>query len=100
MSNIEKKKFDTSELMVKPIGRLDINLSPDLEKEGYEEIDNISYLTVDLSEVSYISSAGLRVLLAFQKRISSHGEMKVANVKPEVLEIFKMVGFDKVLNIV
>ena len=99
MSSIEKKKFSTSEILIKPIGRIDVNSTPELEQAVNEEIDNISYLTIDMSEVSYISSAGLRAFMSFQKKISSRGEMKIVNIKPEVLEIFKMVGFDKVLNI-
>ena len=97
---IEKKKFSDSELLVKPIGRIDVNLAPELEKEINEEIDTISYLTIDLDEVNYISSIGLRVFLAIQKKLAGRGEMKITNIKPEVLEIFKMVGFDKILNII
>jgi len=99
MSSIEKKKFGTNELFIKPIGRIDVTSTPELEREVISEIDNISYLTIDMSEVDYISSIGLRALLSFQKQLSSRGEMKVVNVKPEVLGIFTMVGFDKVLNI-
>ena len=97
--SIEKKKFGTNELSVKPIGRIDVTSTPELENEVNSEIDSISYLTVDMSEVNYISSIGLRALLSFQKKIATKGEMRIVNVKPEVLEIFKMVGFDKVLNI-
>ena len=97
---IEKKKFGDSELLVKPIGRIDVNLAPELEREVNSEIKNLAYLTIDLDEVNYISSIGLRVLLAFQKEMSLKGEMKITNVKPEVLEIFRMVGFDKILNII
>ena len=100
MSNIEKKKFGANELFIKPIGRIDVTSTPELENEVNSEINNITYLTIDMSEVDYISSVGLRALLSFQKQISSRGEMKVVNVKPEVLTIFTMVGFDKVLNIV
>ena len=100
MSSIEKKKFGTSELFIKPIGRIDISSTPELEQEVNSEINDISYLTIDMSEVDYISSVGLRALLSFQKQISQRGEMKIVNVKSEVFEIFKMVGFDKVLNIV
>ena len=99
MSSIEKKKFSTNELLVKPIGRIDVTSTPELENVVNSEIDSISYLTVDMSEVDYISSVGLRALLSFQKKLDSKGEMRVVNIKPEVLEIFKMVGFDKVLNI-
>lgn len=98
--NIEKKKFGENELLVKPQGRIDISTAPELEKEVNAELENISYLTIDLSEVNYISSMGLRSFLSFQKAISQKGEMKIINVNPEVLEIFKMVGFDKILNII
>ena len=97
---IEKKNFGDGELLVKPIGRIDIDTTPELEKVVNEEIENIIYLTIDFSEVNYISSMGLRAILAFQKTMQSKGDMKVANVKPEVLEVFKMVGFDKILNII
>ena len=99
MTNIEKKKFSTNELLIKLSGRIDVTSTPELENTVNSEIDSISYLTIDMSEVDYISSVGLRALLSFQKKISSNGEMRIVNVKPEVLEIFKMVGFDKVLNI-
>ena len=99
MTNIEKKKFSTNELLVKLSGRIDVTSTPELENTVNSEIDSISYLTIDMSEVDYISSVGLRALLSFQKKLNSKGEMRIVNVKPEVLEIFKMVGFDKVLNI-
>ncbi len=99
MSSIEKKKFGTEELLVKLSGRIDVTSTPEIEQEVNSEIDGLSYLTIDMSEVDYISSVGLRALLSFQKKIAPKGEMRVTNVKSEVLEIFKMVGFDKVLNI-
>lgn len=97
--SIEKKKFATGEMIIKPIGKIDVSLAPEMEKEVNAEIDNITYLTIDLSEVNYISSIGLRAFLSFQKKLQSKDKMVITNVKPDVLEIFKMVGFDKVLNI-
>ncbi len=97
--SIEKKKFASGEILIKPIGKIDVTNTSELEKEVNAEIDNITYLTIDLSEVNYISSIGLRAFLAFQKKLQSKDKMIIINVKPEVLEIFKMVGFDKVLNI-
>lgn len=99
MSNIETKKFSTDELLIKLSGRIDVTSTPEIEREINSQIESISYLTIDMSEVDYISSIGLRAFLSFQKKMSSKGEMRIVNVKPEVLEIFKMVGFDKVLNI-
>ncbi len=80
MSSIEKKKFGENELFVKPIGRIDVTSTPELESEVNSEIDNITYLTVDMSEVEYISSVGLRALLSFQKQIAPKGEMKIVNI--------------------
>ena len=88
---IEKKKFANGEMLIKPVGKIDVSLTPELEKEVNAEIDNITYLTVDLSEVNYISSIGLRAFLSFQKKLQPKGKMTITNVKPEVLEIFKMV---------
>jgi len=98
--NITKKKFGTSELFIKPEGRIDINSAPELEKEVNAEIDGITYLTIDLSEVNYISSMGLRVFLNFQKKMNTKGNMKIVNVNSEVLETFKITGFDKILDII
>ena len=98
--DFEKKMFGDSEFWIKPIGRIDLDTTPEFEKEVNEQIDNIVYLTIDFSDVDYISSIGLRALLAFQKKMMTKGEMKITNVKPEVSEIFKMVGFDKILNII
>ena len=96
---IEKKKFASGEMIIKPIGKIDVTNAIEFEKEVHAEIDNITYLTLDLSEVNYISSMGLRAFLSFQKKLNSKDKMIITNVKPEVLEIFKMVGFDRVLNI-
>ena len=97
--SIEKKKFASGEMLIKPIGKIDVTNAIEFEKEVNEEIDNIAYLTIDLSEVNYISSVGLRAFLSFQKKLQSKDKMRITNIKPEVLEIFKMVGFDRVLNI-
>mgnify|MGYP002870005096 FL=1 len=97
--SIEKKKFASGEMLIKPIGKIDVTNAIEFEKEVNEEIDNITYLTIDLSEVNYISSVGLRAFLSFQKKLQSKDKMRIINVQSEVLEIFKMVGFDKVLNI-
>ena len=99
--SIEKKNFGDSELWIKPIGRLDVNSIEEFENTINSEIDNINYLTIDLSEVNYISSIALRSIIAFHKKMcGAKGIMKVANVKPEIMEIFKTVGFDNFLSII
>ena len=98
MLNIEKKANGT-ELCVSLTGRLDTATAPELEKELKDSLDGVSLLTLDFSGLEYISSAGLRVLLAAQKVMNRQGEMKVARVNETVMEIFEVTGFSDILTI-
>ena len=98
MLNIEKKT-DGTELGVSLTGRLDTTTAPELEKELKDSLDGVSALTLDFSGLEYISSAGLRVLLAAQKIMNKQGEMKVAHVNETIMEIFEVTGFSDILTI-
>jgi anti-sigma B factor antagonist len=80
-------------------GRLDTTTSPKLESELSGVLDGISELLFDMDKLEYISSAGLRVLLAAQKNMAKHGNMEICNVKPEIMEIFEVTGFVDIMNI-
>ena len=80
-------------------GRLDTVTSPDLEKELSSSLDAAETLTLDFGKLDYISSAGLRVLLAAHKVMSKKGGMKVTNVNEIVKEVFDVTGFADILNI-
>lgn len=80
-------------------GRLDTVTAPDLEKELKDSLGGVSELTLDFEKLEYISSAGLRVLLATQKIMSSQGSMKVTNVNETIMEIFEVTGFSDILTI-
>ena len=80
-------------------GRLDTTTAPVLEKNICREIEGTQNLILDLKEMVYISSAGLRVLLSAQKMMMKIGTMKVKNVCPDVMEIFEMTGFADILEI-
>ena len=80
-------------------GMLDTVTAPGLEKELRDSIDGLTELTWDFSNLEYISSAGLRVLLAAQKIMSRQGSMKVANVNETIMEIFETTGFTDILTI-
>ena len=80
-------------------GRLDTTTAPDLEKDVKEVISDLNELTFDFSALDYISSAGLRVLLAAQKAMNDQGEMKITNVNEIVMEIFDVTGFTGILTI-
>ncbi len=87
------------QLTVSVEGRLDTTTAPQLEKFIGENTDGVKELTVDLEKLEYISSAGLRVLLAAHKKMSKVGTMKVINVRDEVMEVFDMTGFSDILDI-
>ena len=80
-------------------GRLDYNTSPQLEGVLRDSLDGITDLTIDMDSVTYISSAGLRLLLSTQKTMKKQGVMRLINVRPEIMEIFEITGFSEILNI-
>lgn len=96
--NIEVKK-SLDEVIVVVEGRLDTITAPSLEKIINENTTDIKKLVLDLKELKYISSAGLRVLLSAQKKMQKNGSMKVRNVCSEIMEIFEMTGFADILTI-
>lgn len=96
--NIEKKKIGDS-LVISLEGKLNNSTAPQLEAELQGSLDGIKDLTFDLSDLVYISSAGLRVLLLAQKKMNAKGNMKVKNVCDEIMEIFEDTGFSSILTI-
>ncbi len=98
MLNIDSKK-EGAAMSVTLDGRLDTITAPELEKTLNASLDGVSALTIDFEKLTYISSAGLRVLLAAQKRMSSQGAMKVVHVSDVVMEIFDVTGFSGILTI-
>ncbi|MBP5294538.1 MAG: STAS domain-containing protein [Lachnospiraceae bacterium] len=80
-------------------GRLDTVTTPELEKELMGALDEIQELTFDFEKLSYISSAGLRILLSSQKIMNTKGTMKVVHVNENIMEIFEATGFTDVLTI-
>ena len=80
-------------------GRLDTVTAPQLENELHTSLDGVKELVFDLKDLSYISSAGLRVLLSAQKIMNKQGDMSIRNVCPAVMEIFEVTGFVDILNI-
>ena len=96
---IEMKKTD-AETVIEVSGRLDTTTAPVLDKTIGENVPENAALVLDLKELAYISSAGLRVFLSAQKRMQKRGSMKLMNVCEEVMEVFEMTGFADILEIV
>lgn len=80
-------------------GRLDTVTAPELEAALAENLDGVEALVLDFSNLDYISSAGLRVLLSAQKRMNTQGSMKVTNINADIREVFEITGFCDILTI-
>ena len=94
-----KKNQSGDSLTVNVIGRLDAATAPQLEKELSSSLEGIKSLTLDFSQLEYVASAGLRVLLVAQKRMNKQGDMTIKNVSNEVKEVLDMTGFINFLHI-
>ena len=93
------KKQDGSKLVIALEGRLDTTTAPELEKELKTCLDGVTDLTLDMANLDYISSAGLRVLLSAHKTMMKQGQMKVTNASDIVKEVFDVTGFSDILTI-
>lgn len=94
-----QKTVDGTALTVAVEGRLDTTTSPKLEEELRNSIAGVTRLVFDFEKLEYISSAGLRVLLAMQKIMNKQGEMLLKNVSETVMEVFEVTGFADILSI-
>lgn len=98
MLDINKTETE-NKLIIKLAGRLDTNTAPELNKTIQKDLKDINELIYDLSELIYISSAGLRVILLTQKIMSKQGSMKIINTQDMVMEVFNATGFSDIINI-
>jgi len=91
-----QKTLSGAALTVALEGRLDTTTAPKLEEELR---DGITRLVFDVEKLEYISSAGLRVLLAMQKLMNRQGAMLLRNVNEAVMKVFEVTGFSDILRI-
>ena len=98
MLNITKEK-ENEKLTFCLEGKLDSVTSNDLESEIMGSLEGVEELIVNCEKLEYVSSAGLRVLLAALKLMNKQGTMKVTNVCDEIMSIFDMTGFSEILTI-
>lgn len=80
-------------------GRLDTTTAPELEAELNTSLEDVTELVLDMEKLIYLSSAGLRVVLAAQKRMNKQGHMTVAHVCADIMEVFEITGFVDILDI-
>lgn len=92
------KTITGNEAIFEISGWLDTQTAPELEA-ALDELDPaVTDLTIDMKELEYISSAGLRQIVAAHKKMDS--KLTIKNVSPEIMDVFNMTGFGKRLNIV
>ena len=94
-----KKEQNGAELKILVEGRLDTTTAPELDNELKSSLDGVEKLEFDFGKLEYISSAGLRVLLAAQKIMNKQGKMVVKNCSDEVIGILDVTGFLDILTI-
>ena len=92
------KKLDNKELTIELEGRLDSDSAPTLEKELID-LNGVEKLIFNLEKLEYISSAGLRILLYCQKRLTNQGELIIKNANSDIKKILEITGFNHVLTI-
>ena len=96
---IINKTAEQTKLRLAPVGRLDTMTASEFEKELEASLVGVTELVIDLKKLSYISSAGLRVLLKAQKRMNAQGKMTVTGVNEVIMEVFEITGFADILTI-
>lgn len=82
------------------VGRLDTETAPDFELAAHDLFEaGGRQFVVDLGQISYVSSAGLRVLLALAKKVEGQGAMRLSSLQPVVKEVFDKSGFARLFQI-
>ncbi len=93
------KTMENNKAILSVEGWLDTNSAPELGRE-IEALSDIESLILDFDKLEYIASAGGRiVLLAYKKLKSINGTFSVIHVSSEVMDVFKLTGFDQNFDI-
>ncbi len=80
-------------------GELNSVTAPQFESFISEGLHDVESLTLDLANLTYLSSAGLRVLLVTRKVMEKRGSLVLTNVQPQVMSVFEITGFANILDI-
>ena len=94
-----EKKINNEAATLIVSGRLDTQTAPELENELDAVLSGLKELTFDMTNLEYVSSAGLRVILKAQKAMNAQGSMKLTGVNDSIMEVFDITGFLDILTI-
>ena len=95
-----KERKEGNKLIVCVEGRIDTNTSPELTEYFQNHLKDVKELELNLKDVDYVSSAGLRAILFAQKTMDKQGKMEVSNVSKEIMETFELTCFTDFLTII
>lgn len=88
-------------LVIAPQGRLDSTTAPDFERQLLAQLASHSHLVLDFSNLDFISSAGLRVLVLAAKRISKdNGRFILCEVSQPIRDVLEISGFLGLIEVV
>ena len=96
--DLEVKKENTA-LTISISGRVDTQTAPELEKTLDDNLPGATSLTFDLAQMTYTSSAGLRVFLKARKSMKQPDAVRLIHVREDVMEILEMTGFAELMTI-
>ena len=91
--------LNNSELTITLAGELNTVTAPELEKVVTDNIKGVTLLIFDFTELTYLSSAGLRILLAAQKAMAKQGKMIIRHPNSDIMDVFEITGFNNILEI-
>ena len=94
-----ERNVNGTAVTLKIVGRLDTSTAPVLETAIDDCSEEIQELVLECSELEYVSSAGLRVILKAQKKMNIQGSMKLIGVNESIMEVFDITGFADILTI-
>ncbi len=93
------KDLKDGKLVLSIEGEINSFTAPELEEVIKNDLNGVKSLVLDLKDVEYLSSAGLRVLLVAHKVMAKQGKMSLRNVNKSVMEVFDITGFSNILDI-
>ena len=94
-----EKKYEGTRLTIALKGRLDTESAPRLNAELAASLGGITELVLDMTELSYISSAGLRSLLIAQRQMNRQGRMVIVGARESIKDVFRITGFSELLTV-
>ena len=94
------KQLNNKVLLILLEGELNTTTAPELEGVVKNDLLNVQSLIIDMEDLTYLTSAGLRVLLVASKIMNDKkGQMVIRHANESIMEVFNITGFDNILNI-